>query len=132
MIHTTEKQVSTANAVIQNSFRHQAAGEQIAKALTQSDVTEADMLTWLRDASFGSAIVQMAREYAGMYAAEIWERLLSLVREGNIQAIKLYFELWKDVRINPAQGFAAAQTNAEMVCLREDVFREEECQTEDE
>lgn len=126
MSDTTEKQISTANAVIENSFSGQTAGEQIAKALSRVDVSEEDMLAWLRDAAFGSAVVQLAREYAGMYAAEVWEHLLSLAREGSIPAIKLYFELWKDVRLNPAQGFAAAENSAEIAALRDTVFRQEE------
>lgn len=118
--------MNTACAIIKNSFGGQTAGEQITKALSQTEVPEADMLAWLRDAAYGSAVVQLAREYAGMYAAEVWDQLLSLARDGNIQAIKLYFELWKDVRLNPAQGFAAAETSPEIAALREDVFRPEE------
>jgi len=95
------------------------------QALTQKDVKDTDLLAWLKDAAFGSAVVQLAREYAGMYAAEIWELLLNLARDGNVHAIKLYFELWKDVRCNPAQGFAAAESIAEIVSLREDVFQAE-------
>ena len=126
MSDTTEKQTKTACAIIQNSFDGLAAGEQITKALSQTEIPEADMMMWLRDAAYGSAVVQLAREYAGMYAAEVWDQLLSLARDGNIQAIKLYFELWKDVRLNPAQGFAAAENSAEIMALRENVFRPEE------
>ena len=123
---TTEKQIDTANAVVKNSFGGLTAGEQIAGALSQTDVSETDMLAWLRDAAFGSAVVQLAREYAGIYAAEIWQQLLTLARDGNIQAIKLYFELWKDVRANPALGFAAAEASPEMMALRANIFRQEQ------
>lgn len=55
------------------------------------------ILHGLRALSLGSSAAALAREAARLYVPEVWRRLLGMIAEGSVPAVKLYMELCKDV-----------------------------------
>lgn len=65
----------------------------VRPVLAERGVGEDEFLSWLEDERFASYLYRMAERDAASKAPEVWQRLYSEATDGNIRAIKLYFDL---------------------------------------
>ena len=79
------------------------------------------ILHGLRALSLGSSAAALAREAARLYVPEVWRRLLGMIAEGSVPAVKLYMELCKDAEPEPSHG-APYGEEAAIRQLREAIF----------
>lgn len=72
------------------------------------------ILHGLRALSLGSSAAGLAREAARLFVPEVWHRLLGMIAEGSVPAVKLYMELCKD-----ASGGEREAENRETGAIRQ-------------
>jgi len=95
-------------------------GEDIWNLLEKYGIDCARWESWLRDRQFTEQLVTLSKAMSGTYAPKVWNALLSMVENGSIPAMKLYFELWKQERpscLGNAKGDAVLEN------LRTEIFR---------
>jgi len=62
-------------------------------AIKKSGVSRETVYRWLKDPDFIHKINQKIVTYAGAEASEVWKSLIYQCKQGNVKAIKLYFEM---------------------------------------
>ena len=101
--------------------------EEIAR---EAGVSRTTLYRWLRNPDFVALVNQLVAQYADAELAMVWKSLCKQIQAGNLQAIRLYFELRersKQTASNQLQDdqtsklyetnyetFAEAETGAEM------------------
>lgn len=98
-------------------------GRETEEILTEYGVSDAEFTKWVTGGVFPSYTAHLAEAFAGAKEPFVWAKLLSLIHDGNIQAIKLFFSL-KDRKKEEKQSVSVA--DCELNELREDIFGEEE------
>ena len=61
--------------------------------MEEHGIGEDEFLEWLEDAQFTGYLYRMAERDAASKAPEVWQTLYSEAMDGNIRAIKLYFDI---------------------------------------
>ena len=112
---TDKRQWDAAYAMVRS-------GRPMEEILAQYGVTDEEFTEWIRDGKFAEYAASLARGFAEADAPYIWASLLNTAKNGNIPAIKLYFEIWNKNR-PPAQ---TAEIPAELTAVRDEIFGEEE------
>lgn len=64
--------------------------EEIAR---EAGVSRATLYRWLRNPDFVALVNQLVAQYADAELAMVWKSLCKQIQAGNLQAIRLYFEL---------------------------------------
>lgn len=64
--------------------------EEIAR---EAGVSRATLYRWLRNPDFVALVNQLVAQYADAELAMVWKSLCKQIKAGNLQAIRLYFEL---------------------------------------
>lgn len=64
--------------------------EEIAR---ETGVSRATLYRWLRNPDFVALVNQLVAQYADAELAMVWKSLCKQIKAGNLQAIRLYFEL---------------------------------------
>ena len=64
--------------------------EEIAR---ETGVSRATLYRWLRNPDFVALVNQLVAQYADAELAMVWKSLCKQIQAGNLQAIRLYFEL---------------------------------------
>lgn len=75
---------------------------------------------WLREGRLPGEVVRLSKGMAEMYAPWVWASLLKLTTDGNVQAMKLYFELCKQETAAAVAGLP----DGEILQLRREIFDE--------
>ena len=112
------KREALTRAVLEAGFGDGASLNSLRERL---GIPPEDWEEWLREGLLTEDVVAMARAEAGVYAPRVWASLLALADDGNVQAIKLYFELWKGERHSGGLG---PGVGSEMTALRREVLGE--------
>lgn len=115
----TEKQACVAYEMVR-------CGRPVSEILAEHSVTEEEFTSWVRDGRFSEYASALASGFAQADAPYVWNSLIASAKEGNMQAIKLYFDIWskrQGAKTSPAGNFLA---DGEIESLRADVFGEAE------
>lgn len=56
-------------------------------------IARATLYKWLRDADFVDYLNKLIDDYTDSQTAEMWKALCNRAKKGDVQAIKLFFEL---------------------------------------
>ncbi len=75
---------------------------------------------WLREGRLPGEVVRLSKGMAEMHAPWVWASLLKLTADGNVQAMKLYFELCKQ----DTAAVIAGVPDGEILQLRREIFDE--------
>nr|DAP35697.1 MAG TPA: Helix-turn-helix of insertion element transposase [Caudoviricetes sp.] len=59
----------------------------------KAGVTSRTLYRWLRNSDFVALVNQLVAQYADAELAMVWKSLCKQIQAGNLQAIRLYFEL---------------------------------------
>lgn len=59
----------------------------------EAGVTSRTLYRWLRNPDFVALVNQLVAQYADAELAMVWKSLCKQIKAGNLQAIRLYFEL---------------------------------------
>ena len=62
------------------------------------------ILAGLRRVSLGSASASLAREAARLFVPEVWRRLLGMIADGSVPAVKLFMELCRETSGDAQDG----------------------------
>lgn len=84
-IRLSEERCALAREIV----RRQA----VRPVLAERGVGEDEFLSWLEDERFAAYLYRMAERDAASKAPEVWQRLCSEATDGNLRAIKLYFDI---------------------------------------
>ena len=113
----TEKQKTVAYEIVRS-------GREISAILEEHGVTEAEYSEWIIGGLFPNYTSYLAGIYARADEPFVWSKLFGLIRDGNIQAIKLFFSLID--KKNNGQQKSSAEPDERLNELRSDIFGEEE------
>lgn len=81
----TEETIAFAREIIRR--------QDVGGVLRESGVTEADFVRLLEGGEFAEYLYRTARLHAMARIPELWRRIRELAEEGDIKAIRLYFDL---------------------------------------
>ncbi|EJW97893.1 hypothetical protein EVA_14001 [gut metagenome] len=65
----------------------------ITELCTEFSVARSTLYRWIEKSEFTDYLDELADKYASSELGTVWKALIKQCSEGNIQAIKLYFEL---------------------------------------
>ena len=111
-----EKRDAMAMAVLDAGF---GDGESLETLREKLGVPVEEWELWMKEGLLTEDVVSMARAEAGVYAPRVWASLLALAGGGNLQAIKLYFELWKGERRGSGES---GNVGPEIAALRREIL----------
>ena len=111
----TKRQADVAYAMV----RH---GKRADEIISQYGVTEEEFTDWVREGSFSEYASELARGFARADAPYIWNSLLDSAKEGNIQAIKLYFDIWNKMQAAKPKDDGVAVVDSEIGSIRAEIF----------
>ena len=81
-----EKQAAAALAMVREHLPPEAA-------LKKAGATAEEFADWIRDGAFPEYVAALARGYAEADAPYVWNTLLGEAKDGNVPAIRLYFDI---------------------------------------
>ena len=111
----TERQKTVAHDIVRS-------GRETCDILKEHGVCEDEFTEWVTDGIFPLYVSHLAVAFAGAEEPFVWAKLLTLIRNDNLQAIKLYFTL-RDKKIGTV---TSAELPDSAICeLRDDIFGEE-------
>lgn len=65
----------------------------ITKIAEELGVARSTIYSWLDDEEFKTAVDKKIEKYTDSQEAHIWKSLINKAKDGNVRAIKLYFEM---------------------------------------
>jgi len=113
----TDRQADVAYAMVRY-------GKPASEIIAEYGVTEEEFTAWVRDGRFSEYASSLARGFAQADAPYIWNSLLDSAKDGNIQAIKLYFDIWNKLQAAKPKE-SAATADPEIDSIRADIFGDE-------
>ena len=111
----TEKQAAVAYAMVRG-------GKPVAEILADNGVDEEEFTSWVRMGRFSEYASSLASGFAQADAPYIWNSLLESAKEGNMQAIKLYFDIWHKKQTAKGQNNSYAFSDPEIESVRQEIF----------
>ena len=111
----TEKQAAVAYAMVRG-------GKPLSEILADNGVDEEEFTSWVRMGRFSEYASALASGFAQADAPYIWNSLLESAKEGNMQAIKLYFDIWHKKQVVSGQNRGHAFPDAEIESVRQEIF----------
>ena len=99
-------------------------GKQINEILSEFGVSDEEFTSWVRDGSFSEYASTLASGFAKADAPYIWNSLICSAKEGNMQAIKLYFDIWHKKQAARVRANEGLVIDGEIENLRSDIFGE--------
>ena len=115
----SRKQADVAYAMVRG-------GKQISEILSEHGVSEEEFTEWVREGSFSEYAAALASGFAKADAPYIWNALICSAKEGNIQAMRLYFDIWHKKQTATVKGGEYSLPDADIQKLRSDIFGEAE------
>lgn len=98
------------------------SGREVKDILTEYGIDGSEFANWITEGAFPAYTSFLTQRYASADEPYVWSKLFDAIREGNLQAIKLYFSI-KDKKGAVQSTFAPSPELSE---LRSDIFGEEE------
>ncbi len=114
----TDRQADVAYAMVR-------CGKPVSEIIAEYGVTEEEFTGWVREGKFSEYASALARGFAQADAPYIWNSLLDSAKEGNIQAIKLYFDIWSKMQASKPKESPLPMTDPEIDSIRADIFGDE-------
>jgi len=112
----------TQKAVALDLIRSYRLGiRSVSDVLAAHRVSEDEYFSWITDGVFPSYTSSVAIRYAHADEPYVWAKLLELIEKGNVQAIKLYF----DMRFKKGGQATSSAPSRELEELRSALFCEE-------
>jgi len=111
----TKRQADIAHAMVRY-------GKRADEIIAQYGVTEEEFTEWVREGSFSEYASELARGFARADAPYIWSSLLDSAKEGNIQAIKLYFDIWNKMQAAKPKDSGVVAVDSEIDSIRAEIF----------
>lgn len=109
-------------AVAREIIRRQNVGE----VLRDKGISDIDFIRWLEEGEAAEYLYRMSKVKAMAKMPELWLELEQLAEEGDVKAIKLYFDLCcqgEKGGCTPLDTFI----NPEVEAARREVFGDEQC-----
>ena len=111
----TDRQKAVAHDIVRS-------GRETCDILKEHGVSEDEFTEWVTGGVFPLFVSRLAVAFAGADEPFVWAKLLSLIRDDNLQAIKLYFSL-REKKCGTLSS--ADMPDSEISELRDDIFGEE-------
>lgn len=111
----SERQADVAYAMVR-------CGKPIAEIIEEYKITEEEFAGWVMDGRFSEYASALARGFAQADAPYVWSSLLDSAKEGNIQAIKLYFDIWSKLRAAQQRDCGNGMGDPEIESIRGEIF----------
>ena len=111
----SEKQAAVAYAMVRG-------GKPVSDILAENGVDEEEFTSWVRMGRFSEYASALASGFAQADAPYIWNSLLESAKEGNMQAIKLYFDIWNKKQAAASHSQCRVYTDPEIEAVRRDIF----------
>lgn len=115
----SRKQADVAYAMVRGE-------KQINEILSQHGVSDEEFTAWVREGNFPEYVFALASGFAKADAPYIWNSLIYHAKKGNMQAIRLYFDIWHKKQSASAKGGECPMPDGEIEKLRSDIFGEAE------
>lgn len=114
----TEETIAFAREIIRR--------QDVGAVLRESGVTEADFVRLLEGGDLADYLYRTARHYAMGKIPEIWRKLEQMAGEGDVKAIRLYFDLCERSRGGELSAHGCRITpDPEIEAVRSEVFGDE-------
>lgn len=69
-------------------------GLPLCEILEQAGISGEEFVEWVRAGAFPELAASLARGFAQADAPYVWSTLLREAKDGNVPAIRLYFDIW--------------------------------------
>lgn len=109
-----ERQAAVVLAMIRD-------GRPLGELLAEAGVSAEEFAEWVRDGEFPEYTAAMARGFAQTDAPYVWNALLREAKDGNVPAIRLYFDIWRQKQPASASREGALRDPG-VEALRSDLF----------
>lgn len=109
-----ERQTAVALAMIRD-------GRPLGELLAEAGVSGEEFADWVRAGEFPEFAAALARGFAQADAPYVWNTLLREAKDGNVPAIRLYFDIWRQKQPASASREGALRDPG-VEALRNDLF----------